>query len=57
MLYCALPQIQETALLLAAQMVSQGFSMETFEVADEVGYTQCCADVHVCSVDWSQCVL
>lgn len=41
-----LPQIQETAILLAAQMVSQGVSMETSEVADEVGYTGCCA--HVC---------
>lgn len=35
-------QIQETALLLAAQMVSQGVSMETSETADEVSYVDCC---------------
>lgn len=34
-------QIQETALLLAAQMVSQGVSMES-ETTDEVSYIDCC---------------
>ena len=45
-------QIQETALLLAAQMVSQGVSMETSEMADEVSYMGCCAyyvSVYGCS--------
>ena len=43
-------QIQETALLLAAQMVSQGVSMETSEMADEVSYMGCCAYMCLCMV-------